>query len=145
MSSADSSLLAASSLATNNIILKIFPHVKEKNILPLARAVTVVIAILSIGVALYVKEIYHLMVNSWATLFVAIFVPVTAALYWKRANTPAAWGSMLLGTSMWLGYIILKSGSLQDVSDPLFYRAAAYGGMVSFLSYVAVTFLKERR
>lgn len=139
MSSADSSLLAATSLTTNNIILKVFPNTKKENFLPLARITTVVLAIVSMAVALYVKQIYHLMVNSWATLFVGIFVPVTAALYWKKANKPAAWASMVLGTATWLGYIILKTGTIQEISDPLFYRAAAYGGTVSFLSYVGVT------
>ncbi len=145
MSSADSSLLAATSLTTNNIILRIFPNIKEKNILPLARAATIVLAIVSMAVALYVKQIYNLMVNSWATLFVGIFVPVTAALYWKKANRLAAWCSMISGTAVWIGYIIIKTGTLQEVSDPIFYKAAAYGGIVSFLSYVIVTLARYRK
>jgi Na+/proline symporter len=102
---------------------------------------TVILAVISMGVALYVKQIYHLMVNSWATLFVGIFVPVTAALYWRKANRLAAWVSMVLGTATWLGYIVVSTGNIIEISDPLFYRAAAYGGAVSLLSYVAVTFL----
>lgn len=145
MSSADSSLLAATSLMTNNIVLRIFPNIRKENMLPLARMTTVVLAVISMGVALYVKQIYHLMVNSWATLFVGIFVPVTAALYWKKANKVAAWASMLSGTGTWLGYIILKTGTLQEIADPLFYRAAAYGGAVSFLSYVIVTLLLYKK
>ncbi len=143
MSSADSSLLAATSLTTNNIILRIFPGIKKENFLPLARITTIVLAIISMGVALYVKQIYQLMVNSWATLFVGIFVPVTAALYWKKANTLAAWCSMIFGTLTWLVYIFINTGSFQEISDPIFYRAAAYGGGVSFLSYIIVTFLNR--
>jgi SSS family solute:Na+ symporter len=139
MSSADSSLLAATSLMTNNIIMRIFPNVAERKVLPLARITTIILAVLSMGVALYIKRIYSLMVNSWATLFVGIFVPVTAALYWKKANSLAAWVSMLAGTATWLGYIIIKTGTFQEVSDPIFYRAAAYGGAVSLLSYIAAT------
>jgi len=144
MSSADSSLLAATSLTTNNIILRLFPNVPEKRFLPLARWVTVILAVVSMGVALYVKEIYSLMVNSWATLFVGIFVPVTAALYWKKANTLAAWVSMVLGTGTWLGYIFVKGASLQEVSDPLFYTAAAYGGIVSLAGYLVVTLVRYK-
>lgn len=145
MSSADSSLLAATSLMTNNIILRIFPNIKEINVLPLARITTVILALISMGVALYVKRIYDLMVNSWATLFVGIFVPVTAALYWKKANKIACWVSMISGTATWLGYIIIKTGNFQAVSDPVFYRAATYGGMVSLLSYVVVTLLRYKK
>ncbi len=142
MSSADSSLLAATSLTTNNIILRLFPRIREKNVLPLARVTTVVLAVVSMFVALCVKQIYDLMVNSWATLFVGIFVPVTAALYWKKANTKAAWASMILGTATWLGYIIIRTGKFREVSDPIFYTAAAYGGAASLISYVAVTLLR---
>ena len=46
---------------------------------------------------------------------------------------------MLSGTGMWLGYIIVKGGSLADISEPIFYRAACYGGVASLLSYLAVT------
>ncbi|OGW74869.1 MAG: hypothetical protein A2Z72_02400 [Omnitrophica bacterium RBG_13_46_9] len=145
MSSADSSLLAATSLMTNNVILKIFPRVKRKNLLPLARVTTVIVAVISVGVAIRVKQIYHLMVNSWATLFVGIFVPVTAALYWKKANKLAAWVSMVSGTATWLGYIFLNTGNFQEISDPIFYKAAAYGGAVAFVSYLIVTLLRYDR
>lgn len=144
MSSADSSLLAATSLATNNVILRIFPHIKEEKILSLARVVTLVIGFSSLVLALYVKQIYHLMVNSWATLFVGIFVPVTAALYCKKANKPAAWVSMVGGTATWLGYIFISTGNIQEISDPLFYRAAAYGGAVSAVSYVVMTLIRYK-
>jgi Na+/proline symporter len=96
-------------------------------------------------VALYVKEIYSLMVNSWATLFVGIFVPVTAALYWKKANKAAAWVSMVSGTAVWIGYIAANGGTLADISEPVFYSAAAYGGAAGLVSYIAVTLLLYRR
>ncbi|MBN1871979.1 MAG: sodium:solute symporter family protein [Candidatus Omnitrophica bacterium] len=143
MSSADSSLLAAASLTTNNIILRLFPNIKERNFLPLARAATVILAVISLVVAMRVQKIYHLMVNSWATLFVGIFAPVTFAIYWKKANSYAAWASMILGTGTWLGYILVNTGTFFEISDPLFYRAAAYGGLVSIASYVLVTFFKS--
>jgi len=145
MSSADSSLLAATSLLTNNVILRLFPRTKETNVLPMTRAAMVILAVVSTGVALCVREVYNLMVNSWATLFVGIFVPVTAALYWKRANSRACWVSMVSGTAVWLGYIIANGGSLRDISEPLFYSAACYGGLASLLSYVAATLLNRKQ
>jgi SSS family solute:Na+ symporter len=145
MSSADSSLLAATSLVTNNIVYRLRPRMRKKNILPLARASTIIIGVISLVLALRVKHIYHLMVNSWATLFVGIFVPVTAALYWKKANATAAWVSMILGTGTWLGYILFCSGTLEEIADPLFYRAAAYGGAASFISYIVVTLIRYKR
>ncbi len=145
MSSAASSLLAATSLMTNNIIMRIFPNITEEKVLPLARITTVILAVISMGVALCVKQIYNLMVNSWATLFVGIFVPVTAALYWRKANSLAAWISMVAGTATWLGYIIVKTGTVQEVAEPIFYSAAAYGGAVSLITYLATTLLRYNK
>jgi Na+/proline symporter len=145
MSSADSSLLAATSLTTKNIILEIFPQLKQKEFLPIARYTTVVLAVVSMLVALYVKQIYDLMVNSWATLFVAILVPVTAALYWKKANREAAWTSMIMGTGTWIGYILIRTGNFTQVADEIFYTAAAYGGIMSLLSYLTVTLVRYKK
>jgi len=144
MSSADSSLLAATSLATENIILKFKPELTEVEKLKLARIVTVIIAVFSLGVALWVDQIYALMVNSWATLWVGIFAPVTFALYWKKANNLAAWVSMISGTSVWLGYIFIGSGSFIEIDDSVMYAAATYGGFVSIISYIAVTLFRSK-
>ena len=145
MSSADSSLLAATSLVAHNIIYNIWPHKRNENFLRQTRYTTIVIAVISMLVALYIKQIYSLMVNSWATLFVGILVPVTAALYWKKANKEAAWASMILGTGTWIGYILIKTGNFTEVADPIFYTAAAYGGIVSLLSYVLVTLVRHKK
>lgn len=142
MSSADSSLLAATSITTENIFFKLKPHIKEEDKLKWARIVTVVLAVFSLGVALYVDRIYALMVNSWATLWVGIFAPVTFALYWKKANNLAAWVSMISGVVVWLVYIFIGSGSFIEIDDNVMYAAATYGGIVSILSYVVTTLFR---
>ena len=50
---------------------------------------------------------------------------------------------MTAGTLTWIGYIIVRTGNFQEIADSMFYTAAAYGGIVSFLSYVLVTILKR--
>jgi SSS family transporter len=144
MSSADRSLLAATSLATENVIFRIKSEIKEEDKLKWARYITVIIALFSLGVALFVNQIYALMVNSWATLWVGIFAPVTFALYWKKANNLAAWVSMISGTAVWLIYIFVGSGSFVEIDDNVMYSAATYGGVVSILSYVLVTLFRYK-
>jgi solute:Na+ symporter, SSS family len=143
MSSADSSLLAAVSLSTENILFRIYT-VKEEDKLKYAKYTTLIMAVLSLLVALMVKEIYDLMVNSWATLWVGIFAPVTFALYWKKANNLAAWVSMISGTGVWLGYILIVGLPMEEISDDIFYAAATYGGFVSIISYVLVTLFRYK-
>ncbi|MBN1688380.1 MAG: sodium:solute symporter family protein [Candidatus Omnitrophica bacterium] len=141
MSSAAASLLAATSLATHNLIFKIFP-LNEKTVLRGTRIATIIVTVLALALALYIKQIYALMVNSWVFLFVGILVPVTAALYWKKANAPAAWTSMIAGSLAWAIYVLTKTGNLSDVSDEIFYQAAMVGGLVSFGGYLLATFLR---
>lgn len=144
MSSADSSLLAAVSLSTENILFRIL-KVNDDNVkLKYAKYTTLIISVLSLGVALTVKEIYDLMVNSWATLWVGIFAPVTFALYWKKANNLAAWVSMISGTSVWLGYILIVGSGMEEIDDNVFYAAATYGGLISILSYVITTLFRYK-
>lgn len=144
MSSADSALLAATSLITNNILYRLWPSLNDQALLRLTRLVTVMVGTFSLAVALYVQQIYDLMVNSWATLLVAIFVPVSAALFWKKANTPAAWTSMISGTAVWLIYLWAASAGWQDLSEAVFYQGAAYGGFASLAGYLIATAVMEK-
>ncbi len=145
MSSADSSLLAGVSLITTNIMFKLKPGRSDVQKLKDARNVTIILAIASVFTALWIQEIYDLMVNSWATLWVAIFAPVTFAIYWKKANTLAAWVSMIAGTSTWLMYIFIVWIIKGETDDSVFYAAATYGGVVSILSYIITTLARYNK
>ncbi len=143
MSSADSSLLAASSVVSQNILRVLMPQTEEIRLLRWTRITTIVLAFFSMAAALYFQRIYHLMVNSWATLFVGLLVPVTAALYWRRASREAAWASMIVGTATWLGRLIFKTADLEDIADPVFYEAALFGGLASLAAYLLVTWIRR--
>jgi len=139
MSSADSSLLAACSLIVNNISRPLKPHTSSAGLLAQTRFSMVIVMILSTVIALCVQQIYDLMINSWATLFVAIFVPVTAALYWHKANAQAAWGSMVLGLLGWISSLIVLSQQAGGLNDEVLNQAAVVGGAASFLGYGFIT------
>lgn len=146
MSSADGSLIAAVSLTINNVIKKIYPHLNDKHLLNLSKLITVVVMALAMFIALYVKQVYNLMINSWSTLLVSIFVPVSVALFWKKiANTEACWGSMIIGTATWIFYIVSKIGGLEinDANMYIYYMASLYGFIASILSYVLITLFRK--
>ena len=103
MSTADSYLLAGSSLMTHNVMLRIFPAKTPRRELWTLRVVGLSLSLLALILALYVQAIYQLLVHSGAMLAVAIFFPVTFALYSKRATTSTAWSSILLGIAGWGG------------------------------------------
>ena len=104
MSSADSSLLAGSSLLCNNVLKPFMPNVSERTFLLITRISTVVLTVISLYFAISVRNIYVLMKNSWVTQLVVVFLPVMTAMYVPRASKNAAWACMIISTVVWLGY-----------------------------------------
>lgn len=142
MSTADSYLLAGTSLLTNNILLKIWPLKEEKSKMRLLRVVNILIAIMAFILALSGQTIFNLMVHSGATLFVAILVPVSGALFWKKANRLAAWGALSSGLISWAGFILCHP--IEDHEDLLF-SAATFGAISSLIVYIGFSLIHFRR
>lgn len=146
MSSADSSLLAAVSLISNNIFVEIFPNMSEKKILFINRIVTIVVTLISLSLALYVKQVYNLLVT-WSFLLVAIFVPITAALFFRKiTNVYSGWFSMSAGLVVFVGYIIYRAGGfiITDATMEFYYQASFLGFLASIFGYVVpLVFIKR--
>jgi solute:Na+ symporter, SSS family len=145
MSTADSYLLAGTSLLTNNILLKIWPVKQESRKIRLLRIVNILLALFSLGLAFSGYTIFDMMVHSGAMLFVAIFVPVSAALFWDRANVPAAWSGLFSGIVAWAGFLIWNRAGLSVNAEDVLFSAAAFGGGISLLGYVIATAIVELR
>ncbi len=139
MSSADSSLLAGASLLCNNVIAPLAPSLKEKWLLKSTRIATVVLTVIALVMAIWVQSIYDLMINSWISQLVIIFLPVIMALYVPKATKNTAWATMIVGTVVWLGYtFVASSGSGMAFSEllasDLFDRAITCGAVYGFVS-----------
>ncbi|MBN2643614.1 MAG: sodium:solute symporter family protein [Victivallales bacterium] len=139
MSSADSSLLACSSLTVNNLV-RPFCSMSDSQQLYFTRIITVGITVVATFAALYIDSIYTLMIQSWVSLLVIIFLPVTAALYSKRADTPCIWTTMLGATVVWLGYTVWAGLRCPEgFCDEVFNAGAMYGfvaGIIIFFIYI---------
>lgn len=136
MSTADSYLLAGTTLLTNNVILKVRPMSSEKSKISLLRYVNLTIALIALGLAFSGQSIFNMMVHSGTILFVAIFVPASAALFWKGANVHSAWTSVVCGITGWLGFLYFGG----DLNEDLLFAAATFGAILSLISYVVVSF-----
>ena len=102
MSSADSSILACSSVLGKNLLPMVMKSVPDNIILKWTRLSVPIFAILSMIVALFVGEVYTLLLDSFSILLVGLFVPLTAGIWWPKANTPAALSAMILGFLAWI-------------------------------------------
>lgn len=134
MSTASSALLAGVSLTTHNILKPLYPKMHDQDVLKASKICTIIFTLMALVIALYLKQVYVLMVNSWAILVVAIWVPVTMALYYKKANREAAWAAMIVGMLTWIIYLIQK-----QFTENAFSEASLYGGLASLTAYLLVT------
>ena len=131
MSTADSYLLAGTAIFTQNILFPMLP-IREENKLKIMRVSNIFLTICAFCLALYAQRIFDLMVHSGALLFVAVFVPVTLALYLKRPSQRGGVASMVAGTVSWVAYLgIWALWGTANATDALY--AAAICGVVCSL------------
>jgi SSS family solute:Na+ symporter len=148
MSSADSALLAASSLAIHGIVLPLCPQLPPRRALAWARATTAGMLLLSVWLARRSGSVYHLMVNSWAAQLVVILIPVLAAVFLPGATRRNAWAAMTVAPAVWMavvGRAVAKqlsggmpfSGALSsDAAGFAFTEGAAWGFLAGLAAFV---------
>ena len=124
LSSADSSLLAGASLLTNNVIRPMYPRMSDKALLMWTRITTIALTVIGTYLALNVKSIYSLMINSWASQLVIVFWPVIGALYFTKSSKNTAWAGMAVSTAVWFCYVFAESCGIQ--LDPEAVKADGY-------------------
>jgi len=140
MSTADSYLFAGTSLVTNNIILRIRKTNSEKEKISWLRGTNIAIALFAFGLALSGQKIFDMMVHSGAILFVAIFVPASAAIFWKGAHRVAAWGSLIGGVAFWAGYLVYNYSTLSsETYEDVLFSAATFGALCSLTAYAVIS------
>ncbi len=134
MSSADSSLLAASSLFSNNVLHTLYPKIPEQKMLMIVRVVTILILLIATVLALKVRSIYALMINCWASQLVIVFIPVVTAMYFPKSTKRSALWTMGTATVVWIGYMLLTGlrigGGFTDVMDSDGFQFALTNGAV---------------
>ena len=138
MSSADSSLLAGASLMCNNVMEPLAPGFMKRHMLGSTRITTVLFTVIALYFALNVESIYALMINSWISQLVVVFIPVVMALYVPKAGKQVAWATMLVGTAVWLGYTFITScgsgmGMVELMDSDRFDRSITCGAVYGFV------------
>ncbi len=109
MSTADSALLAPASVFGENIATFFKSDLSTQQRLRLTRWAVPVLGVLALAIGLYFKVIYDLIVNTWSVILVSLFVPLTAGLYWKKANRTAAVASIIVGLVSWIVLAAVQS------------------------------------
>ena len=101
-SAASGALLAPSTILSENIIYHFVMKGKGKVMLNISRLSVLIVAAMSLTMALMKNNIYELVGQSSALSLVSLFVPLVSGLYWKKANAIGALLSIILGMAAWL-------------------------------------------
>ncbi len=136
LSTASGTLLAPSSLLTENVLQPFIKHFSDKKMLFILRCLIVLVAVVSTTLAVNTESTMYEMVESgYSVTLVVAFVPLAFGVYWKRASTQAALFSILLAVPVWLGMAYLQ-GRYAKMSEPPLWTVVPsqlYGLMASIL------------
>jgi sodium/proline symporter len=146
MSTIDSLLILASSAITRDFYQKIFrPDLKDEDLTKFSRIVTVIMALVALGIAILLynlypdRQIFWIMVFGWSGI-AATFCPVIIlSLFWKGYSEKGAISSMITGfTSVILfKFVFVNIEGIDiylkelDVLAPSFVLAMVVGYIVS--------------
>lgn len=103
LSTCSGAILAPATVVGENLLRPLYGEkISDKQLLKIMRLSVIGITIISVGLSLYKAEIYELVGESSSLSLVALFTPLVAGLYWKRATATGAILSMVAGTGVWL-------------------------------------------
>lgn len=90
MSTADSMILAASTLFVNDIYEPLIARKGDKNSLAIIRAVTLAVCLISVFISMFMDNIVDIMYLGGLFYSTSVFFPLIVGMKWKRATAPAA-------------------------------------------------------
>lgn len=103
MSTASGTLLAPSTIFTENILRPLLGKVSDTRFLWIIRAVVLIFGCFVTLFALNSNSsIFEMVENAYKVTLVVAFVPLAAGVYWSRASTQGAVFSMTFGLVVWV-------------------------------------------
>ena len=118
LSTASGTLLAPSSLLTENVLQPFIKHFSDKSMLLVLRCLLVVVAVISTTIAIITnKTMYELVESGYSVTLVVAFVPLVCGIYWKHASTQAAIFSIMLAVPVWLGVQSLQKSTVAALEE----------------------------
>ncbi len=119
MSTADSLLILASSAVVRDVVQKIYnPGLSERKLSFYGKVVTVVLGVVSLGVALTeARLIFWFVLFAWSGLASAFVPPVLCALFWKRTTLQGAIWGMITGFVVTVTWVLFFKAQFYDLYE----------------------------
>ena len=133
MSTADSNLLASSTVLVNDVLDPVLDYDGEESLIKWTRVLILGFGVVAIAIAVLIQDVINALNIAYALLTGGLFVPVLAAFFWRRATSTGVVAAM--GTSI---AVILFSLSVYGLDSTV---PILYGISTNLLVLVGVTFL----
>lgn len=138
MSNASGSLLASSTLLTNDILIRfLFKGAGDRKYIWISKSATLSLGALAIVFAIWIQDVLVALDVAYAILSGAIFIPVVMGIFWKRATPKAGFSAVIGGTAVVIGGLAVLGITS---TDPIMYGMAA-----SLIIMVVVSLLDKSR
>lgn len=132
MSTSSGTLLASSTLITNDILKPFFfKKASEKRFMTVSRVVTLLVGLTAIAFALWIQDVLVALDVAYAILSGAIFVPVVLGFFWKRATAKAGFYSIIIST-----LVIIAGLAIEGITST---NPIMYGIATSFLVMIILS------
>lgn len=136
MSTADSCLMAASGNVVTDILSNVLP-ISEEKLLKYSQMATFVIGAFALLLATVMTNVLDLMLLSYSFMVSGLFIPLIAALFFKKKDPVAAIAAMVSGGSTTLILEILSKKEI--VHLPWGIDANIFGILMSLIVYLIIS------
>lgn len=120
MSTADTVLLISGTTVSWDLVGAMRPEMDDKTKVRVARITVFVAGAIGAAFALMVRGLFDVLLLAFAVYVASLFVPVVAALFWKRATTAGAFASAAIAfTALGVLYGMRFAGVLSDGIEPI--------------------------
>ncbi|WP_163100504.1 sodium:solute symporter [Peribacillus alkalitolerans] len=137
MSTASGTLLASSTLITNDILKQYFvKNISDKQLLTISRITTLVIGVVAVIFSIWIQDVLVALDVAYAILSGAIFVPLVMTFFWKKAHPNAGFYSILISTVVVLAGLFFEG---LTSTNPIL-----YGMSSGVITIVLISLLSNR-
>jgi len=120
ISTADSALLVTGTTVSTDLFKVLKPEITDQQQLLITRITVLVVGIFGLIFALQKSNIFEVMMLALATFVSGLFVPVMAALFYKKATSVAALSSAIIGALVQISAFAAKMyGLLPEGVEPI--------------------------
>ncbi|MDM5317076.1 sodium:solute symporter [Fictibacillus sp. b24] len=129
MSTASGSLLASSTLITNDILKQYFlKNPSDKQMIRASRITTLLIGLIAITFSIWIQDVLVALDVAYAILSGAIFIPLVMTFFWKRATPSSGFYAILISTIVVLAGLFFEG---LTATNPILYGMSA--GLISIV------------